>query len=841
MKKQFFSVIGLTLFTLSSLAQGFSEIQKVTALDRASEDRLGWAVDMDGDYAIVGAYGDDFGAVNPNMGSAHIYERDADGDWVFAQKIFNSDQDDYDRFGWAVAINGDMAVSGAYGEDEDADDDNNLSKAGSAYIFERGVDGTWSEVQKIVASDRAEGDEFGFSVAIDGDLIVVGSHYNSTNAVGGGYSLHAGAAYIFEENVDGEWVELQKLAASDRWGNPGLDYDEEDWNWRYGESVAVEGDYIAVGSPFASKGYMYERTGDTWEEVEQLEYPGIAWLDRAAIVSISGTTVVLGAQTWDYSEEWGDDELMNAGGAAIFDRDGDGDWNFTQMIVGGDRSAGDHFGISVSIDGDVIASGAHQDNHDEDTDFDLENAGSAYIFKRIDGVWEQVEKVDNSDRAVEDQFGIAVAASENTVLIGAYQQDYEAGGGDYQEDAGAAYFFLDDDDVDCPTVYSSQSPSICEGESFEVGGSSYTESGTYSDELVSVDGCDSIVTTYLNVISDEPYEYEATICPGQSVVVGDSEYTEEGTYIDIFESEAGCDSIVSTTVVLSDEVIDNTVEDGGFGLFTTAFGMASYQWITCDPFEEIPGEDGPFFTPSEDGEYAVIVVSEEGCIDTSDCVTVGDGGGPGDEIVVPFDGVGTVQTACEGTFFDSGGSDGDYAFEEDGELTISPTGASTVELTFVEFDVEAGIDCAFDNLTVYDGPSTSDPVIGTYCNSSPPPASIMSTGPSITVAFQSDFAVNLAGFEIDWECQTGTDGIAENEANQFSIYPNPNAGTFTIAQNQLSNNSTVEIINELGQIVYTAQLSGVSNEISLPNVARGIYIAKITNDGKIAHQRFVIQ
>ncbi|MFT5824264.1 MAG: hypothetical protein ACI8ZM_005530 [Crocinitomix sp.] len=842
MKKTIVSAFTLALFSLGSFAQGYSEIQKVTALDRESEDRMGWAVDMDGDYAIVGAYGDDFGAVNPNMGSAHMYQRNDEGIWEFTQKIFNDDQDDYDRFAWAVAINDNLAVIGAYGEDEDENDENNLSKAGSAYIFERDVDGTWNEVQKIVASDRAEGVEFGFSVAIDGDLIVIGSHYNNTDAVGGGYSLHAGAAYIFEQNVDGEWVELQKLVASDRWGNPGFDYEEEDWNWRYGESVAVENDYVVVGSPFASKGYMYERTGDTWSEVEQLTYPGIAWLDRAGIVSISGTTVLLGAQTWDYSEEFGDDALMNAGGAAIFDRVGDGDWTFTQMIVGGDRSAGDHFGISVSIDGDLIASGAHQDNHDEDTDGDMENAGSAYVFKRIDGVWEQIEKVDNSDRAIGDQLGIAVAASVNTVLIGAFQQDFAAGGGDYQEDAGAGYFYIDTDDEDCPTVYSSQSPSICDGEEFIVGPSTYTESGTYSDVLISVDGCDSVVTTYLNVVTDDPYEYEATICPGQSVIVGESEYTEEGTYTDIFESVGGCDSIVETTIVLSDDVIENEiVEEDGFGLFTTAFGMETYQWITCDPFEIIPGATGPFYMPTEDGEYGVIVMSEGGCIDTSDCVTIGDGGGgPGDELVVPVDGSAEVQTACEGTFFDSGGSEDGYAENEDGQLTISPTGAATVELTIISFDVQTGVGCVNDRVIFYDGPSTSDPVIGTYCNSVPPPATLSSTGPSITIAFESDFTFSLEGFEIDWLCNPSTDGIEEENINEFSIYPNPNNGMFTIKAENLSNTAQVEIINELGQVVYLGALLSATNQIDLQNIANGIYIAKITNKGEIAYERFVV-
>ena len=101
------------LITTGSFGQIFSEIIKVVADDRESQDRFGWSVDISGNYAIVGAYADDFGGLDPNMGSAYIFEKDGIADWEFVQKIFNSDQDDYDRFGWSVAIDGDYVVVGA--------------------------------------------------------------------------------------------------------------------------------------------------------------------------------------------------------------------------------------------------------------------------------------------------------------------------------------------------------------------------------------------------------------------------------------------------------------------------------------------------------------------------------------------------------------------------------------------------------------------------------------------------------------------------------------------------------------------------------------------------------
>lgn len=845
MKKTSYT-LALLLLTSLGFSQGFSEIQKVVAGDRESEDRLGWGLDINGDYAFVGAYADDFGAVNPNMGSVYIYERSGDT-WTFVQKIFNEDQDDYDRFGWSVAVDGDMAVIGAYGEDEDENDENSLSKAGSAYIFQRSGDGTWEQIQKIVASDRSAGDEFGFSVAIHDGTIVIGAHYCSTNTLGGGYSLHAGAAYIFEENDMGEWIESAKVVASDRFGNPGIDYEEEDWNWRFGESVAVWGDFVLVGSPFASKAYAFEPTGGggAWVETDQLTYPGISWLDRAGIVSIDGSKAVLGAQTWDYSETWGEDDLMNAGGAAIYTRSAGGSWDFEQMIVASDRSAGDHFGISVSIEGDYIVSGAHQDNHDEDTEDDLENAGSAYIFKFTDGTWSEYDKIDASDREIEDELGIAVSVTGTTALVGAFQQDYAVGGGDYIEDAGAAYFYMDDDDIACPTVFSSQSPTICEGDDFTVGTSTYTETGTYEDILTSVDGCDSVVTTNLTVIGSDPFEYESTICEGQSVIVGDSEYTEAGVYTDIFTSTAGCDSIVETTVIVTPGIDGNDVSEDEFGnLFTSAFDITlEYQWITCDPYEEIPGATGPFLFSPADGQYACIAISDDGCVDTSDCFTVGDEPGGDDELTIPGTGVGPIQTDCEGTLYDSGGSTGEYSINEDGQITIMPTGATSVELTIVEFDVEGSFSgCDFDYMEIYDGENTSAELIGTYCNTSPPPGTISSTGPAITILFHSDDAFTMEGFEIDWECVMGSDGsgIDEELLNNINVFPNPNSGTFSIDLTGITETVRAEIMNELGQVIYRESLNQNNNLVELNNISSGTYILRLSTDDTQVYKQVII-
>jgi Zn-dependent metalloprotease len=122
--------------------------------------------------------------------------------------------------------------------------------------------------------------------------------------------------------------------------------------------------------------------------------------------------------------------------------------------------------------------------------------------------------------------------------------------------------------------------------------------------------------------------------------------------------------------------------------------------------------------------------------------------------ILPTTGTVSTQTSCVGTIYDSGGSSGNYGANEDAQITISPTGASTVDLTFVTFDVEAGQSgsCNFDYVEVYDGPNTSSTLIDTYCNNNIP-TTVSSTGGSITIVFHSDGGVEDAGFQIDWQCQ----------------------------------------------------------------------------------------
>ena len=277
-------------------AQTWDEALKAVASDRAAGDRFGYSVSISGNYAIVGAYGEDedtSGGNNANAaGSAYIFERNGSGNWTQAQKIVASDRAADDLFGYSVSISGDYAIVGAYQEDQDASGSSFASAAGSAYIFERGGSGNWTQKQKIVASDRAFDDNFGYFVSISGSYAIVGAYGEDQAASGGSTLISAGSAYIFERGGSGNWTQKQKIVASDRAAS---DY--------FGYFVSISGDYAIVRARFEDE------------------------------------------------DASGGNNISNSGSAYIFERDGSGNWTQAQKITASDRAAFDLFGTSVSISG----------------------------------------------------------------------------------------------------------------------------------------------------------------------------------------------------------------------------------------------------------------------------------------------------------------------------------------------------------------------------------------------------------------------------------------------------------------------------------------------------------
>ena len=341
------------------------EIARLIATDADSFDQLGVAVAIDGTTAVVGAHRED--SQGGSSGAAYIFERDQGGpdSWGQVKKLIASDGAADDRFGFSVAIDGDTVVIGARG-------DNDLGfDSGSAYVFERdeGGAGNWGQVKKLLASDGSTEDEFGYSVTIAGDTIAIGARF------AGAAATEAGAVYLFERDLGGagNWGELLIRTASD----------------------AAAGDHL---------GYAVALSRDAAEDI-----------------------LVAGAQGSNAG-------AFDSGAAYLFARDegGPNAWGERKQLVASDAGAGDAFGRAVAIAGDLVIVGAPL------ADTAGLDAGAAYLFERDQGgvgLWGEVVKLVASDAAVEDELGNTVAALEDVVAVGAPRHN------DTFADTGATYLF----------------------------------------------------------------------------------------------------------------------------------------------------------------------------------------------------------------------------------------------------------------------------------------------------------------------------------------------------------------------------------------------------------------
>jgi hypothetical protein len=390
-----------------------NQTKKLIAADGAGGDEFGWSVAIAGDLAIVGVIGCDINGAN-NQGCAYVFQRDLGGanNWGLVRKLTASDGAADDVFGISVAISGNVAIVGAQGHDNGGNIDQ-----GAAYIFARDQGGlnNWGQVQKLTASDGAANDAFGMTVGINNDTAVVGASLDDIGA-----NSDQGSAYIFDRNQGGtdNWGQVQRLTAIDGSAND-----------QFGSSASVSGDSVAVGSHFDDVGvnlnqgstYVFDRNqGGTnnWGQSRKLVALGGAADDEFGFsVSLDADTVVVGAP---FSDPGGN---SRQGSAYVFDRNTGGvnNWGQLAQMLSADGNVNDMFGRSVSISQSMAAIGAEGADIGGHSD-----QGTAYIFERNTGGssnWGQVQKLVAPDGAAGDSFGSSVAISNGTAISGAWKDN----------------------------------------------------------------------------------------------------------------------------------------------------------------------------------------------------------------------------------------------------------------------------------------------------------------------------------------------------------------------------------------------------------------------------------
>jgi hypothetical protein len=293
-----------------------------------------------------------------------------------------------DEFGYSVAVSGNTLAVGAHFEASsttgiDSTPDNSAANAGAVYIFVRS--GTsWTQQAYIKASNSQAGDEFGYSVALSGDTLVVGAIGEDSNTQGinttpDELAANSGAVYVFVRNGS-SWSEQAYIKASNTQGS-----DE------FGISVALYGDTLAVG----------------------------------AHQEDSGTT---GVNTTP------DEAASNSGAVYVFTRS-DTSWTQQAYIKASNTGGGDSFGYSLALSGDTLAVGAYREDSStlgiNTTPIDNKQSddyGAVYVFVRNNANWVEQAYIKASETDKLDYFGFSVALSGNTLAVGVYLEDSETTG-----------------------------------------------------------------------------------------------------------------------------------------------------------------------------------------------------------------------------------------------------------------------------------------------------------------------------------------------------------------------------------------------------------------------------
>jgi len=371
-----------------------------------------------------------------------------------------------DEFGNAVAISGNTMVVGAPFEDSAATgidgnsvDDcattalNCASNSGAAYVFERDGAGVWSFSTYIKAPDTNVDDNFGYSVDIDGDTIVVGAPEEDSNSTGvtnaaafpanwsNSLAGASGAAYVYKRSGS-SWVQEAFVKATNT-GNGD----------RFGISVAISGDHLAVGAYFESSNsqlnptnntavqsgaaYTYRRSGVTWSNGEYLKASNISNSDKFGFeLALNGNILAVGSPLEDGSQAGinptVDDAKGQAGAVYVFQYNGS-TWGTPDYIKASDPAASDQFGHAIDIKGDVMVVGAP---HEASTLADqtkewFYGAGTVYVFNRnpSTGVWSQTQRIRASTPTQvekDDYFGRSIALGDGVMVITAPGEDSNA-------------------------------------------------------------------------------------------------------------------------------------------------------------------------------------------------------------------------------------------------------------------------------------------------------------------------------------------------------------------------------------------------------------------------------
>ena len=313
-----------------------------------------------------------------------------------------------DRFGSSVAVEGDIMVIGS-----SADDVGPIIDQGAAHVY-RWTGTSWTHETTLTASDGAASDSFGNWCAISGDTILIGAVGDDNGA-----NVDQGCAYVFVRSGN-SWTQQAKLVAAD--GAAGD---------IFGQVADISGNTVVVSSNFDDIGansnqgsiYVFTRRGTMWTQQAKIQaFDGGPSHEFGRSVSIDGDTMVAGSI-------YATGSSGAQGAAYVFTRTQTA-WSLQAKLTASDGVSGDFFGFSTDIVGDTLAVGAYRHNSWR---------GAVYLFTRAGTAWTQRAKVTASDGVANDLFGNGVSLSGDTLAVEGWGANAETGSAYIFTGSGASW------------------------------------------------------------------------------------------------------------------------------------------------------------------------------------------------------------------------------------------------------------------------------------------------------------------------------------------------------------------------------------------------------------------
>jgi len=500
-----------------------------------------------------------------DFGAVYILERNLNGDWIEVLRIEDSNKVQFDRFGQSVALDGDLLVVGVPGHNIGATTD-----AGKLMVYERDMSGNWP--LKTTLTDQATSNfaQLGQSAAIDSNVIVAGATGYSTSGIN-----FMGRVAVFEEQA-GSWsYETGFTPTTSAAAN----------NAFMGTDVAIQGNRFLVSIPSQGTVRVYEKTTNWSLSTSLIDPSGNSSSYFGVVLDLDGDKAIIGAPNFN-----------NIGAALLYQYISPNSWVLTDTFIPPVPTVMDQFGSDVDLKGNQLLIGANFEDEDANGANTLSDAGAAYLYEFDGSTWSFNQKLVSSDRENYDEFGFQLALGNDYALVAAPQEEHDTAGLNMLSKAGSLYAF-----ELCNTT---RTDVVVTCSPYSWYGNTYTASGVYSHTIPNPSGCDSVLT--LDITFPHTRQNDTANVCGYYDWQG-QRYFLSGTYYDTLTNAVGCDSLLSLSLTVSPKWHHNYQTPSVNWNIDGARDVAIYGNYAVVGHTYISTGGGPLLQPSNTGGYIDIL------------------------------------------------------------------------------------------------------------------------------------------------------------------------------------------------------------------------------------------